>query len=33
MDNSPEAVLEKYWGFTQFKGSQKTLINWDKGLC
>ena len=27
MDNSPVAVLEKYWGFTQFKGSQKTLIN------
>jgi len=27
MNKSPEAVLEKYWGYKQFRGSQKLLIN------
>ena len=26
MDKRPEAVLEQYWGFTEFRGSQKLLI-------
>lgn len=26
MEKGPEAILEQYWGFTQFRGSQKTII-------